>query len=564
MTQKHKKDLHRPPEDALWHVPLGGSGEIGMNLNLYGTAGKWLMVDCGIMFGDDTTPGIDIITPDITFISERREDLLGIVITHGHEDHLGALPYLWNDLRCPVYATPFAAAMLRGKFAQAGLQGQVDLIEIPVGGSFDLEPFKIEMVHVTHSVPEAHMVSIKTAHGTVLHTGDWKLDEEPIVGLLTDENRIQELGKEGLLAVVGDSTGALANRRTPSEVEVQRGLKKVFEGCKQRIVVTCFASNIARVKSIAIAAHKHGRYVSLVGRSLWRNAEIASDLGYLPEFKQFLSEHEAMQAPRDKIVMICTGCQGEKRAALSRLAVFDHPVVELDRGDTVFFSSFDIPGNEKDIARVQNLLLSQGVLVVTSKHMTDSTLIHASGHASRLDMVQLYQWTHPQLVVCVHGELMHQTEHAKIAQEVGISETIIPQNGQILRLGPGLHEVVGEVQVGRWGLDGKNLRALDKTVAKHRRKMNFNGVAVVTLALDRRGMVACDPQVTLFGIDDEKTLVILREDLATAVLDEVEKMPRSTLLDDAAIKQSIMQIVRRQLHETQGKKPVVDVHLVRV
>ena len=564
MHSKMKKDSHRPPDDALWLLPLGGAGEIGINLYLYGTSGKWLMVDCGIMFGDETTPGIDIITPDISFISQRREDLLGIVITHAHEDHLGAIPYLWEQLRCPIYATPFACELLRGKLTQAGLQGMVDVIEIPLDGSFELAPFKMEMVPVTHSVPESSMVVIKTEHGQVIHTGDWKLDNEPIVGRLTDIDRLKELGREGILATVGDSTGAMVSVPTPSEVGVQKGLKDVFGMCKQRIIVTCFASNIARLKSIALAAHDQGRYVSLVGRSLWRNAEIAEGLGYLPEFKNFLSEHEAMQAPRDKLVMISTGCQGEKRAALSRIAVFDHPVVEFEKGDTVIYSASEIPGNEKAIGRVQNLLISQGVQVITANFAPEGKLLHASGHASRPDMAEFYSWVKPQLVVAVHGEVRHQNEHINLAHLLGFERAIAPLNGQIIRLGPGLHEVVGEVQSGRWGLDGKNLRALDKGVTKDRRKMNFNGAAVVTLALDRRGMVASEPQVTLFGIDDEKALAEIREELTTAILDEVEQMPRSTLLDDATVRQAIMKIVRRQLHETQGKKPVIDVHLVRV
>lgn len=564
MSAKIKKDTHRPPEDALWLLPLGGSGEIGINLNLYGTAGKWLMVDCGIMFGDESTPGIDIITPDISFIAQRREDLLGIVITHAHEDHLGAIPYLWNELRCPIYATPFAIGLLRGKIAQAGLQGLVDLIEIPLGGSFTSGPFAVEMVPVTHSVPDSAMVVIKTQFGQVVHTGDWKLDDDPIVGRLTDVDRLKELGHEGILAVVGDSTGAMVTKHTPSELDVQKGLKPVFAACRDRIIVTCFASNIARVKSIAAVAREQGRYVSLVGRSLWRNAEIAEGLGYLPEFSDFLSEHEAMQAPRDKIVMISTGCQGEKKAALSRIAVFDHPAVEFQRGDTVIYSASEIPGNEKAISRVQNLLISQGVHVITANFAPEGHLLHASGHASRTDMAKLYGWLHPQMVVAVHGEIRHQTEHAALAQSVGIDDVIIPQNGQIIRLGPGLHEVAGEVQAGRWGLDGKNLRSLDQTVTQHRRKMNFNGVAVVTLAIDRRGMVASEPQVTLLGVDDEKTLVGLREEISTAVLDGVEQMSRSTLLDDAAMKQAITQIVRRFLRESQGKKPIIDVHLVRV
>lgn len=564
MNHKIRKDTHRPPDDALWLLPLGGSGEIGINLNLYGTAGKWLMVDCGIMFGDETTPGIEIITPNIGFIAERREDLIGIVITHAHEDHLGAIPYLWQELRCPVYATPFAAGLLRGKIAQAGLQGMVDIVEIPLGGNIDLGPFKVEMVAVTHSVPDSAMVVVKTPFGQIVHTGDWKLDDDPIVGRLTDVDRLKELGREGVLAVVGDSTGAMVTTHTPSESAVQNGLKSVFASLRNRIVVTCFASNIARIKSIAAAAHEQGRYVSLVGRSLWRNAEIAEGLGYLPEFSNFLSEHEAMQAPRDKIVMISTGCQGEKKAALARIAVFDHPVVGFDKGDAVIYSASEIPGNEKAIARVQNLLISQGLHVITASFAPEGKLLHASGHASRVDMVELYRWLHPQIVVPVHGEIRHQTEHAALAQSLGIEKVIIPQNGQIIRLGPGLHEVVGEVQSGRLGLDGKNLRPLDQTVTQHRRKMSFNGVAVVTLAIDRRGMIASEPQVTLLGIDDEKTLVKLREEIAVDVLDGVEQMPRSTLLDDNAMKQAIIQIVRRYLREAQGKKPVIDVHLVRV
>jgi ribonuclease J len=420
------------------------------------------------------------------------------------------------------------------------------------------------MVPVTHSVPESSMVVVKTEHGQVLHTGDWKLDDEPIIGRLTDVDRLKALGREGVLAVAGDSTGSMVNLHTPSELDVQKGLKDVFSMCKQRIVVTCFASNIARIKSIALAAHEQGRYVSLVGRSLWRNAEIAEGLGYLPEFSQFLSEHEAMQAPRDKLVMISTGCQGEKRAALSRIAVFDHPVVEFEKGDTVIYSASEIPGNEKAISRVQNLLISQGVHVITAAFAPEGKLLHASGHASRPDMAKLYEWAKPQIVVPVHGEVRHQKEHALLAQSLGYERVIIPQNGQIIRLGPGLHEVVGEVQSGRWGLDGKNLRALDQGVTKDRRKMNFNGAAVVTLALDRRGIVASEPQVTLFGVDDEKVVAELREELSNAVLDEVEKMPRSILLDDAAIKQAVMKIVRRHLHESQGKKPVIDVHLMRV
>ncbi|MDD5586676.1 MAG: ribonuclease J [Alphaproteobacteria bacterium] len=555
-----KKDPYRPPEDALWFLPLGGCGEIGMNLNLYGTAGKWLMVDCGVMFPDENAPGIEVITPDISFIAERRDDLLGMVITHGHEDHLGAIEYLWPQLRCPIYATKLTAEMIRSKLAQAGMKGQVKIVELPLGGGFDLGPFKGEMIPVTHSVPESHMVLITTQHGAVLHTGDWKFDADPIVGGLTDEARLKELGKENLLALVGDSTGALEPGHTGSEIIVQEGFRRLFGKMRTRIIVTCFSSSIARLKSICVAAEEHGRYVALVGRSLWRNAEIAEACGYLPEFSRFLSEHEAMQAPRDKIVMVCTGCQGEPRAALARIAAFNHPAVELDEKDIVIFSSREIPGNERAIARVQNQLLAQGIKALTWA----TEPVHVSGHSSQDDMARLYEWTRPRLAVPVHGELRHQTEHARIARKQQVPFSIIPANGEIIRLGPGLHEKVAEVPVGKLGLDGKVLRALDRDTIKHRRKMSYNGAAVITLALDPRGMAAQDPQVTLLGIEDEHRVGSLREEVIAEALDALEGMAKSARMDDAAVKLAVTKTIRRYLLEKHGKKPVLEVHVVRI
>ncbi len=555
-----KKDPYRPPGDALWFLPLGGSGEIGMNLNLYGTEGQWLMVDCGVCFPDETTPGIEVIMPDISFIRDRRDDLLGLVITHGHEDHLGAIEYLWPHLQCPVYATPFTMEMIRAKLAEAGLKGQARLFEIPVGGAFELGPFKAEMIHVTHSVPEAHMIALSTKQGTILHTGDWKFDPDPIVGDLTNEKRLKELGKQKLMALVGDSTNALETEFSRSELDVQNCFREIFGRYRHRIAVTCFSSSIARLKSIAVAARQHGRYVALVGRSLWRNAEIAEGCGYLPEFNQFLSEHEAMEAPRDKIVLVCTGCQGEPRSALARIASFDHPAVELETGDVVIFSSRDIPGNEKAIGRMQNHLIRQGIDILTP----DKAPVHSSGHASAKDMIQLYAWTQPRLAVPVHGELRHQMEHARLAKEAGVPASIIPENGQIIRIGPGVHEVVAEVPVGRIGMDGKILRRLDRETVKHRRKLSYNGAAVVTLVLDQRGRIMSDPQVTLLGLEDEQFLKPLRADLAQAVLDAVEGMSKAARTDDGAVQGEIRQAARRFLSETHGKKPLLEVHLVRV
>jgi len=561
---KNKNDRFTPPDDALWLLPLGGSGEIGMNLNLYGTSGKWLMVDCGITFADDLTPGIDIITPDITFIQERSKDLLGIVITHAHEDHFGAIERLWPSLRCPVYAAPFTAALLRSKLTQAGLINEVPIIDIENGGSFEIGDFSVEMVKTAHSVPDSHMLCIKTVHGTVVHTGDWRIDDNPIVGHLTDGNRLKEIGDDGVLAVVSDSTGAMETQEEASELDVQNGLIESFKKRAGRVVVSCFSSNTARLKSIAIAAKKSGRYVSLVGRSLWRNAEIAHDLGYLPEFLEFLTEHESMQTPRDKIVMVCTGCQGERRAALSRIAVNDHHIVNLDRGDIVFFSARIIPGNELPISRMKNQLVAQGIEVVDNSYNADGVVIHASGHGGQPEYKKLYEWTRPHLIVPVHGEIRHQSEHEQFARSLGYENIMVPKNGQIMRLGAGVYEFVGEVQSGRWGVDGRDLKSLDKKMNQNRRKLSFNGVAVVSIVLDRRGIMQTDPQITLIGVDDDASTNIIKDHIIDVIYDEVETLSRSKLLDDNLMKKIISRVVRRQLREDKGKKPIVDVHVVRI
>ena len=531
-----------------------------MNLSLYGTQGKWLMVDCGITFGDETTPGIEVIMPDIRFIAERKDDLLGIVLTHGHEDHLGAVEHLWPQLQCPIYATPFTAELLRSKLDWVDLKNRVRIIEIPNAGSFEIGPFRAEYIPVTHSIPEAHMLALKTNVGTVLHTGDWKLDPEPLMGHLTDEARLQALGREGVMALIGDSTNAPRPGHSGSEREVQDGLKELFGTIKERVVVTCFASNIARLKAIAAAAKKHGRYVTLVGRSLWRNAEIAESCGYLPEFNQFLSENEAMLSPRDKIVFVCTGCQGEPRAALPRIAANDHPEVELDAGDTVIFSSFDIPGNEKAIGRLQNRLIEMGLRIVTRKEAP----IHVSGHPAQEEITKLYQWVRPHLSVPVHGERRHQTDHATLAAANDTPHTIIPSNGKIIRLGPGIHEEVAEVHHGRLGLDGKILRKLDHAANKERKKLTHNGAVMITLVVDDRGMVVNDPMVAFMGIVDDESEDNFRDELGDLVAEAVERMPKSTRNDDVAVRHTVMQTARRFMQDSHGKKPLIEAHVVRV
>ena len=432
--------------------------------------------------------------------------------------------------------------------------------EIPSGGSFEIGPFKGEFIPITHSIPEAQMLALHTVHGTVLHTGDWKLDPDPIIGNVSDVERLKALGDEGLMAVVADSTNALVTGHSGSERAVQNEFDRLFPTISKRIIVTCFASNIARVKSIAEAARRSGRYITLVGRSLWRNGEVALECGYLPEFDNFLSENEAMLSPRDKIVIVATGCQGEQRAALSRIAMEDHPEVELDAGDTVIFSSREIPGNEKAIARLQNNLIAKGLHIITA----NDAPVHCSGHSAQEEITQLYQWTKPHLALPVHGETRHQSEHVRIAEACGVEHTLIPADGQIIRLGPGIHEVVAEVPVGRWGLDGKTLRRLDTGVNKDRKKMGYNGAAVVTLVMDAKGKVMSEPQVSLMGLTEGAEETALQGDLAAISQDVVEQMPKSTRIDDAAVRHAVALAVRRHINETHGKKPVTEVHVVRV
>jgi ribonuclease J len=553
-------DLHRPGPDDLWFLPLGGSGEIGMNLNLYGHAGKWLMVDLGISFGDETMPGVDVIMPDPAFIAERREDLVGLVITHAHEDHLGAVQHLWPDLRCPVYATPFTASVLRAKLFEKNLAGRVEIIEVPLSGRFTAGPFDVELVRVTHSVPEPSALILRTPLGAVLHTGDWKLDPAPVTGEPTDEAALIRLGDEGALAMVCDSTNATVPGSSGSEAAVRESLIELFGRFENRIAISCFATNVARLDSIAAAAAANDRNVALVGRSLWRINEAARANGYLKDVAPFLSEHDAGFLPREKTVLICTGSQGEPRSALSRIAADDHPEITLERGDAVIFSSREIPGNERAIGRVQNMLIGQGVEVITA----DDAFVHVSGHPAQDELIQMYQWVCPKLAVPVHGEIRHQTEHARLARSCQVADTIIPENGSIIRLAPGPAEVVGQVQHGRLALDGKRIVPLDAGVMRGRHRMMYNGAAVATLVMDADGALVTQPQVTVMGLIEGPEAGEILVEVGFAVRKAVEELPQQSRLDDEAVRQATRIAVRRSFNASQGKKPLTEVHLVRL
>lgn len=543
----------------LYFVPLGGTGEIGMNLNLYGHKGAWLMVDLGIIFGDPRLPGIDVEMPDPEFIVQRRDDLAGIVLTHAHEDHIGAVPYLWPELRCPVYATKFTAALVRRKLAEVGLLDEVPLIEVPLSGTFQVGPFEIELVTLTHSIPEPNAVVIRTEAGTVLHTGDWKFDPDPLVGETYDEARLKALAGEGVLAMVCDSTNAMVYGEAGSEAEVRRQLLEVVRPLKKRVAVACFASNVARLETVIRVAEECGRRVCLLGRSMHRIVDCAREAGYLQDHQPFLSEDEIDYLPREEVLLLCTGSQGEPRAALWRIARGDHPSVALDAGDTVIFSSRVIPGNETTIFELQNSLAELGIEVITD-HDHD---IHVSGHPGRDELVQMYQWVRPRVAVPVHGEARHLAAHAEIAKHCQVPQQIVGRNGMVVRLAPGEAQVVDTVPAGRLVFDGRRLLSRDSPVLKGRQKMMFNGAVAVTLVMDERGALDGEPEISTAGLFEPQEE---EEDLAEveiAIADAVQRLGRRERKDDAAVEEAAAQAARRAINRLLGKKPMVMVHVIR-
>jgi ribonuclease J len=546
--------------DELAFLALGGVGEIGMNLSLYGYGGRWLMVDCGISFADDTLPGVDVIMPDPAFIAERAADLVGLVVTHAHEDHIGAIPYLWPRLRCPVYATPFTAAVLRQKLIEADLEHEVPITEVPMSGRFAVGPFEIELVTLTHSIPEPNAVVLRTPLGTVLHTGDWKFDPDPLVGAQSDLARLRALGEEGVLAMICDSTNALRPGEAGSEADVRRSLIELVGRCRQRVVVACFASNVARLESAAAAAAAHDRHAALVGRSLWRIDHAARETGYIESVAPFLTDEEAAYLPREKVLLICTGSQGEPRSALARIADDDHPEIVLEPGDTVIFSSRVIPGNERAIGRLQNRLAALGVEIITEH----DHLIHVSGHPAQDELTRMYQMVRPQIAVPVHGETRHLLAQARLAEQCQVPQTVVTRNGEVVKLAPGPAAVLGEVPTGRLVVDGKRLLPVGGEALRSRQKMTFNGAALATLVVDRDGRLQAPPQVTVHGLGDESEDRALTDELRQRVTQAIDELEPRARRDDAALREAARLAVRRSLRAWHGKKPVTEVHLVRI
>jgi ribonuclease J len=547
-------------EMGLRYLSLGGVGEIGMNLSLYGCDGKWLMVDLGVTFGDDSMPMVDVVMPDPAWIEARRDSLVGLVLTHGHEDHLGAVAYLWPRLRCPVWATPFAANVLKAKLHEVGLHDIVPLHIVPPGGSMTVGPFAVTMVGITHSIPEAQTLAIRTSYGTVVHTGDWKFDPDPLVGPPTDMESLRRLGKEGVLALIGDSTNIFTKGHSRSESEVRGSLIELFGRFTGRIAVSCFATNVARLESIAVAAEANDRSVALVGRSLWRIERAARETGHLRDLPAFLTEHDAGYLPADKVLYLCTGSQGEPRAALARIASGDHPHVILGKGDVAIFSSRIIPGNEKSIFRIQNDLVRLGVEVVTEK----DAFVHVSGHPGREEVEEMYRLLRPRIAVPVHGEARHIQEHARLARSLGVEQAIELTDGALLNLAPGPVEIVDHIPTGRLALDGPRLVSLESEILRSRRRMVFNGSAVVTVVLDGAGRLLGEPQLTALGLLDADHEAEEHATVVEAVTDAIEALPTRSRRDDAVVREAARLAVRRSLRDSHGKKPVTEVHLVRV
>jgi ribonuclease J len=543
------------PGKELLFLALGGSGEIGMNVNLYGCQGKWIMVDLGMTFADPAYPGVELVLPDLAFIEERKDDLLGIVLTHGHEDHIGAIPYLAHDLGVPLYATPFTAGLIAGKLEEEGLTGQVELKTVEMEGEFRLGPFGLRYIPLAHSIPEGNALLIETPYGRIFHTGDWKLDDTPQLGDPSTEAELRAIGDAGVLALVCDSTNVFQEASSGSELGVRQGLDDVIQDADCRVLVTTFASNAARLKTLGHVAQDTGRQVCVAGRSLDRILRVAKSVGYLTDFPEVIDFDEAMKLPRREVMIIATGGQGEPRAALARIA-FDQHKLSLDRGDLVVFSSKQIPGNEIAIGRIQNELAEKGIEMITDKQAP----VHVSGHPGRPELAAMYDWIRPEIIVPVHGEFRHMFEQARFARTRNIPHGIVQKNGDLIRLAPNGPEKLSEERVGRLILDGDVILAADGATMNERRRLATSGQISVAVALDDDGRVQGEVEIGLEGIPVEEDRDAFLEEACEAAAAAAAKGAGN----EEKLREAVRLAVRRVATDWTGKKPVVSVLLVRV
>lgn len=547
------------PGDELIFLPLGGSGEIGMNVNLYGCRGKWIMCDLGMTFADPSLPGVELVLPDLRFIEDRRKDLLGILLTHGHEDHIGAIPYLAADLGVPLYATPFTAGLIRRKLEEEGLSNEVKLRVVPMGGEVKLGEFRARWVALAHSIPEGNGLIIDTPFGRLFHTGDWKLDARPILGDPATAEELTAIGDndgKGTLALIGDSTNVFNSEPSGSESGVFDGLMKLVKGRKRgRVVVTTFASNATRLHTLGEVAKATGRRLAVAGRSLDRIIAVARSVGYMQDFPETVSLEQAASAKPESLLIIVTGTQGEPQAALARIADGSHPHVKLERGDLVVYSSKQIPGNEMAISRVQNALAARGVEIIGEKQAH----VHVSGHPGQPELKAMYGWIRPRIAVPVHGERRHLEEHARLAKGWGVPEAVVPMNGTAIRLAPGKAEIISHEASGRLVLDGDVILSADGPTINARRKMAHSGLVLVTLVVDRRGGLAAAARVMAKGVpveEDEEEFLSQSAEAAEAAFAKVGPKDMRRLCDEVKIS------VRRIARQWTGKKPPTEVQII--
>jgi ribonuclease J len=551
-------------KEELLFCPLGGAGEIGANMNLYayGNPGehKWIMVDIGVTFADDTLPGIDLIYPDPGFIVDKKEDLLGIVITHAHEDHIGAIAHLWPKLQCKIYATPFTAVLIKEKFKEKHIDVNNYLHIVQLNGILDLGPFKIEYVAMTHSILEPNGLKIQTPAGVVLHTGDWKIDENPMVGKNIDINKLQQIGREGVLAMICDSTNIFSVGRSGSEETVRKSLLKIMERLKKRIIMTSFASNVARMETIFYCAEKTGRQISLVGRSMHRIFKAAKQCGYLKNIIEPIDPREAKNISREKIVYLCTGSQGEPMGAMMRISSYTHPDVFIEKGDAVIFSSKIIPGNEKKLYKLHNQLVKDGIEVISE----ENEFVHVSGHPNRDEMKDMYNWIKPKCVIPVHGEHRHLMEHISFAREMQVPHPVLVENGDIVKIFPGdKPEVYDKAPSGRLYLDGNISVDEESASIKDRKNLSSNGYLEVTILITPKGNIHNNPILSFRGLPINE-----KDEFIYGLEDEIEKTARSFRVgskqQDHNFIDALKITCRKFTKEKTGKKPFTNINLVRI
>ena len=553
-------------QNELVFAALGGVGEIGMNLSIYGFGDErrrqWIIVDCGVSFAsEEHLPGVDLILPDIRYLIEERSNILALVLTHGHEDHMGALIDLWPRLKVPIYATPFTAALFEARRASEPGAPKIPIQVVPLGGHLQIGPFALDFINVAHSIPESNALAIRSPVGTVLHTGDWKIDPTPLIGGPTNVAKLTALGDAGVLALVGDSTNAVRDGRSPSEADVAKTLSELIRNAPRRVAVTTFASHVGRLRAVADAARAAEREVVVVGRAMERVVQVARETGYLDGVQEFRGIESHSYLPPEKVVALCTGSQGEPRAALARIAEEEHPDVALSRGDRVIFSARPIPGNEKAIARVMNGLVEQGIEVITDR----THLVHVSGHPRRDELRDMIGWVRPKILIPAHGEALHLAEHAALARRAGVPQVLLCRNGDLVRLAPGNAEIIDQLPSGRLYKDGSLVIEAEARTIAARRRLSFSGIVSVAIAMTEKGALAGYPEVELIGLPETDAGGTALADVARRAVEEgFEALPKPRRRDPDEVAESLRRAVRAAIAERWGKKPICHVHVIVV